>query len=197
MVKANFSPNVAAIKSRIKRLPQMYDDTVSALQKGDADRLVKYFRDGILNKSLRLSRLSDYTVASKIKRGAKFPETPLYMRGPDEEDSYANMMVVDELKKGKGKLWVVHPRDDKHHESDLTLRSLFVVHEYGTIINNAFGRGIQVRIPPRPAMRYAYRKLMRERAQRDSAGEVKKAVAKYVRDNDQRALKLIKERSKG
>ena len=193
MVTAKFSNNYQAIQSRIRRLPKMYGDTLEAVQKGDANRLVVLFREGVLMRQLRLRPLKEETIRRKARQGKPAPETPLHGMGELEENSYANMMHVVEEKVGKGKRWRVLPREDQHHESELTLRALFDVHEFGAVIIGAHGQFI--RIPPRPAMRYAFRKLMRERANRDTNTAVRDAISRFVQRGDARALSRVKEKA--
>jgi hypothetical protein len=195
IVTASYSQNYEAVRSRVRRLPQMYEDMVVAIQKSDANRLVSLFHLGIIDRKLRLEKLKPRTIAVKSRRGFPEPTHPLYAAGDLMDDSYANMMEVSEEKVGQsGKRWTVRPRDAKHHEADLPLRALFIVHEYGTTITNGFGRGIFIRIPPRPAFRYAFRRLMNERKARDDSSLVRAAIARFIRRGDRAAYKKIRER---
>lgn len=194
MVRAQFSQRYEAIRSRIRRLPELYEEMLSAMQEGDARRTRELFRNGILGRELRLTPLTEHTIRAKRDKGYAEPETPLYGLGDSGRNTYAHMMEVVKESEGRQKRWIVRPRDDRHHESGLPLSAMFIIHEFGTTIGNAFGRGITVRIPPRPAFRYAYRKLMRERAQRDDTERVQAAIAQYVRRGDRRAMKQIQKR---
>ena len=192
MVRAQFSQSYEAVRSRIRRLPELYQESLEALQKRDADRLVELFRDGILQGQLRLTPLSPVTVTEKTRKGYSYPTRPLVGKGASDLNSYANMMVVTEERRGRGKRWIVTPKDEDHHEADLSLEALFRIHEFGATIHSASGPPI--RIPPRPAFRYAFRRLMRERARRDDSQAVQEAIARYVRRGDRRALKIVRER---
>jgi hypothetical protein len=103
-----------------------------------------------------------------------------------------------EVAKVGDRMWVVRPKRGNHHPDPdrpdakpISLRALFDVHEYGTTISNGFGRGIVIRIPPRPAMRYAYRRYMAERAKQDPALRMRAAIARFIRLGDAAALSRI------
>ena len=73
----------------------------------------------------------------------------------------------------------------------MLLSVLFDVHEYGAVITNGFGRGIYIRIPPRPALRYAYRKYMAAKAKNDPSPQIGKAIVAAVQHGDQDAIARI------
>ncbi len=197
MVKAKFSKNYHAVNSRVRRLPKLMIKQMEAHALRDANGVIKEFRDGISNDGLMLKRLRPLTIESKTRRGLEAPETPLYAMGLGDSRSYANMLHV---KKVGDRMYVVRPKPGYHHgkrwpgdqaKKQIKLKDLFDVHEYGAVINNAFGRGLIVRIPPRPALRFAYRKYIRRRARQDPAVAVRVAIAKYVRMGDKVALQRI------
>ena len=201
-----WSTSNSAIASRIRRLPKMATDLIEASAKHDAEALVKTFHDGIKGRKLGLLPLKDATISRKEAMGLDRPESPLYGLGDDFiEGTYSNMMEV--TRDQSARRFVVRPKDGYHYRlvakkdgqgvvrDKIKLRDLFIVHEYGTTISNGFGRGILIRIPPRPAFRYAYDKLMDQKRRRDPAKEVRKAIASYVRDNDKKAMDLIAART--
>jgi len=196
-MRPRYSTNWRAAESRIRRLPVLVAKGADSLIKKRASDLVKYFHDGIKGGTFRLKPLTTASIAAKQSRGYEQPQTALYGLGDeDPKRTYANMMEVKKSTSGRKITYTVRPSSRKHHSSKLRLRDLFVVHEYGAIINNAFGvAGMVVRIPPRPAFRYAYRKLMREIASQDPSKTVKQACVRYVRRGDSEALRTIHERS--
>jgi len=196
MVKAKFSKHYEAVRSRVRRLPKLMVKQMQAHARRDANAVIKEFRDGISNDAVMWRRLRPVTLERKTRRGREAPETPLYGLGM-EARSYVNMLHV---KKVGDRMYVVRPKPGYHHgrrwpgdqaKKQIKLKDLFDVHEYGAVINNAFGKGIVVRIPPRPALRFAYKKYIRRRARQDPAVAVRVAIAKYIRMGDTVALKRI------
>ena len=151
MVKAKFSQNYWAKRKRIQRLPKIMLKVADTTTKKDAIGLIRVFREGIIRNSFRLKALGGKTIARKTAKGLPKPKTPLYAFGELEDKSYLNMMRIRRLKKG----YRVAPSWARHHESQLKLRDLFIVHEYGTVIIKK--DGTVIRIPPRPAFFYAFR----------------------------------------
>ena len=196
VVKAKFSKNYWAVQKRVQRLPQLGIGMMRAKAKKDAKGVIKLFQDGIKNRSLRLKPLKPETVAEKERKGWSKPNNPLYGIGLDDPNTYINALEV--VEKGN-RLFIVQPKK-KMHRADpdnpgkkrIRLDQLFDVHEYGTVIANGFGRGIFIRIPARPALRYAYRAYLRKRLREDPTPAVRIAIAKYIRNGDEEALKRIK-----
>lgn len=204
-MKKPWSTSTSAIASRIRRLPKMATDLIEASAKRDAEALVKAFHDGVKKDELGLLPLKDATISRKEAMGFDKPESPLYGLGDEFiQGTYCNMMEV--VKDTAARKYVVKPRDDYHYSvsegkdgqtivrDKIKLRDLFIVHEYGTTISNGFGMGILIRLPPRPAFRYAYEKFMDRKRKSDPAKKVKQAIIKYVRTNDARAMELIVKR---
>jgi len=197
MVKAKFSMNYRAIQARIRRLPKILTDRLEGYAKRDAVGVVREFQQGLEERSLRLKPLEPSTVQRKAALGLEHPDHPLWGLGLEERRSYVNMMEVKRV----GKAWIVRPKNRFHHgkrkpgdpgERKIRLRDLFDVHEYGATVIGAFGhKGQVVRVPARPAFRYAYRRYMAGRASRDPAGEVKQAIVRYVQTGDRKALARI------
>jgi len=204
MVKAKFSKHFEAVKSRVRRLPKMMIGHLKAHARKDANGVIEEFKDGIANDSLRLERLRPATIESKERHGLGQPTTPLFGLGLEDRRSYVNMLHV---RKVAERMYVVRPKPGYHHgktepgdppKKAVKLKDLFDVHEYGALIANAFGKGIVVRIPPRPALRFAYKKYIRRRAREDPAVKVRAAIARFVNAGDAGALQRIESKlSKG
>jgi len=186
MVKLVKTPT--AIRQRIHRLPKLSIGMMEARAKKDAKAVERGFREGIQADLLHLRRLKPGTIAAKEREGMISPSTPLFGLGPEDERAYSEMMQV---KKVGNRMWVVKPKPGKHHSSELTLRQLFDVHEYGCTITNGFGRGILIRIPPRSAMRTAYRGYIRQMSKLDPSMKVRTAMAKFIQNGDKAALDRI------
>ena len=192
MVKVKFSQNYWAKRKRIQRLPKFMTEIANTNSKKDAIGLIRVFREGIKKNSFRLKTLQPKTVERKRGKGLTRPKTPLYALGEEEENSYINMLRIRRLKKG----YRVAPSRAKHHESQLKLKDLFVVHEFGTVIRQTRGNNeILIRIPPRPAFFYAFRRYMAQKKKIYIAPEIKKAMAHFVMTGKENLLKKIVERS--
>lgn len=189
MIRA-YSQNVDAIRKRIERLPKYVLGIMEASARRDAVDLISTFQDGIRFKRFGLEQLRPGTVAAKRAKDQALPDTPLYGEGFDEKDSLINALEMKKVKSG----WRVKARKARHHGSKLTLAQLLDVHEYGCTIANGFGKGTLVRIPPRPAMRYAYKDVMFRRMKRDPGREIQKAIVRYVNVADAKALERVRER---
>jgi hypothetical protein len=198
VVRAKFSPRYWAVRKRIQRLPVLTIGMLKAHAKRDAKGIIKYFQDGLKDKTLRLKPLRPATVKAKKKKGWALPRNPLYGIGLDNPRTYINMLEV--IDKGN-RAWVVKPKRGLHRQDPddpkkkrLTLKQLFDIHEYGVNISNGFGRGIPIRIPARPALRYAYRKYMAQRSKDDPTLAIRNAIAKYVEKGNVEALARIKKK---
>ena len=196
VVKPIFSQRYWAVRKRIQRLPQLMIGQMKVAAKKDAAGVIATFRFGIINDSLRLKKLKPRTVDQKRIRGWDQPDTPLYGIGFRDPRTYINMLHV--VNKGN-RMFVVEPKRGFHRKDPddpdrprLKLKDLFDVHEYGTVITNGFGRGIMIRIPPRPALRYAYRLWMKKRMKEDPTVAVRAAIAKYVNAGDRQALERVR-----
>ncbi len=183
-----FSMSYAAKKARIRRLPRFFADYVRAQAKRDAVGVVKEFRNGIAKNNFSLIRLKEKTIQQKRRRGYKRPATPLYALGEGQR-AYRNMLVI----RTRGKSYTVRPSTRKHHEADLRLSDLFVIHEFGAVIE---GRGGSViRIPSRPAFSKAFARHLRKRAKKESAAEVRTAMNTYINDAKLATILKAHERS--
>jgi hypothetical protein len=183
-----FSKKYKAVQARIKRLPQLIEDTAKVLRKGDAYDLVMYWRNGIKNKSLRLASLKNTTIRRKKYLGYTKPSTPLYGAGDEAKDTYIKGMRVFPLKKG----WAVKMMHRRHGDDKVYLDQLFNVHEYGAIINN--GKAI-IRIPSRPAMHRAYERVLKGIKRRDQNDTIMRVCEEYLLTTRKDLYKRIKEKA--
>lgn len=168
-----FSQNWGAVRKRIKKIPAFAHGVADTIRKGDANKLIAYWRAGIMGNTLGLFALKPETVARKLARGYTHPYSPLYGLGFEGSKTYIKGMRVFKTSTG----YRVQMVNASHHESDLPLKALFVVHEYGTTIR----RGDRIiRIPARPAMTKSYEKLMLELRRQDPSKEFKKACNEFL-----------------
>ena len=181
MIKAR-SDSIAAVRKRIERLPKLTGDALESYAKKNALALVRLFHDGIKKDQLGLWPLKDRTIATKAAAGFEEPESPLYGAGDEEPDrSYSNML---EATRGT-KAWFVRPKSGYHWSKKgrkrIKLADLFSIHEYGATIMNGFGKGIIIRIPPRPALTYAYKKLLGKLKREEPSKKVREAMVKHAK----------------
>jgi len=189
-VKAEFSSSYKAKMARIKRLPELAESVMMGKLKRDATNLIEEFQKGIKQNNFGLQKLQKATIDGKLKMKYDKPETPLYGLGDRSEKSYINMMRIRKIKNG----YKVYPSWAKHHKSQLALRDLFIVHEYGTTIS--MPNGSIVRIPPRPAMFKAYQRMMikQRRDKRETSQEVKTAMTEYINTGKKILIDKIEKR---
>jgi len=197
MIKATFSKTYAAKKSRIQRLPKIGLEVIKTSAKRDAIALIEIFHDGIKNRRFGLVALMPATISRKEAQGMTQPETPLYGTGDEDQEktTYANMMRITQ-DDGKRKFFI-RPADENHYQTEedrgagrkpIKLTDLFQVHEYGRTIENGFGMGILIRIPPRPALHTAYNTLLRQKKRKERTKMVREAIVKLVRTGDAQAI---------
>jgi bifunctional DNA-binding transcriptional regulator/antitoxin component of YhaV-PrlF toxin-antitoxin module len=190
MIKPKFSKNYDAVKSRIRRLPKLVEQTADTFSKKDAVALIQTFRDGIKNDSFGLTRLKTKTVLAKSRQGKPKPTTPLYGDGENEKNSYINLFAIRKIKNG----YRVFARWAKHHESSLSLRDLFEIHEKGALIKMKNG-GI-IRIPPRPAFSKTFRRFLNKKKKAENVKAVRDAMDKLIhKGNEQDFKKLFSKNS--
>jgi hypothetical protein len=168
------------IKRRLKNLPKIVGDKLKSTAKTWAYMVVKEFKDGINKGSFKLEPLKDGTIVRKKAMGYPKPSRPLYGLGEGDR-SYQNCLIVVQ----RGKAFSVEPSKKYHHSAKnkgkkVKLDLLFKVHEYGARIKNAFGKGIVVTIPPRPARRLAYEKVLLKLAKREVPA-ARKEILNYVK----------------
>lgn len=153
-----YSQKTSAIKARIRRLPKIYMDYIKSARKRDANAFITYWRSGILNNEFKLTPLADSTIQRKIRLGMARPQNPLYGLGLEGAYSYIKGMRIFHNDKG----YVVR-MTGKHHDSKIDNHTLLLVHEYGCTLKNGG------RIPARPAMHEAYKRVLEDIKGRDSA----------------------------
>ena len=153
-----YSQKTSAIKARIKRLPKIYNDRIDTMRKRDAKDFISYWRSGILNNEFKLTPLADSTIQRKIRLGMARPQNPLYGLGFEGAHTYIKGMRVFRTAKG----YVVR-MTGKHHDSKIDNHILLLIHEYGCTLKNGG------RIPARPAMHEAYKRVLKDIKKRDSA----------------------------
>lgn len=189
-VKAEFSTSYRAKMARIQRLPVIADDIMMGKLKRDAIGFIEEFQKGIKSNNFGLRKLQKATIDGKIRMKYDKPETPLYGLGDRSEKSYINMLRIRKLKNG----WKVYPSWAKHHDSQLALRDLLIVHEYGCTITMT--NGTIVRIPPRPALFKAYQRVLikQRRDKRETSREVKTAMTEYINTGKKLLIDKIEKR---
>lgn len=153
-----YSQTTSAIKQRIKRLPKIYKDKIDTMRKRDAKDFIAYWRSGILNNEFKLTPLADSTIQRKIRLGMSRPQNPLYGLGLEGAYTYIKGMRIFRTAKG----YVVR-MTGKHHDSKIDNHGLLLIHEYGCTLKNGG------RIPARPAMQEAYKRVLEDIKKRDSA----------------------------
>lgn len=153
-----YSQKTSAIKARLKRLPKIYIDKIDTMRKRDANDFIAYWRSGILNNEFKLTPLADSTVARKIRLGMARPQNPLYGLGFEGAHTYIKGMKVFRTANG----YVVR-MTGKHHDSKIDNHGLLLIHEYGCVLNHGG------RLPARPAMHEAYKRVLKDIKNRDSA----------------------------
>lgn len=153
-----YSQTTSAIKARLKRLPKIYKDKIDTMRKRDAKDFIAYWRSGILNNEFKLTPLADSTIQRKIRLGMSRPQNPLYGLGLEGAHTYIKGMRIFRTAKG----YVVR-MTGKHHGSKIDNHGLLLIHEYGCTLKNGG------RIPARPAMQEAYKRVLEDIKKRDSA----------------------------
>jgi hypothetical protein len=186
MVKAKFSDHYEAVRSRIRRLPVLLQSEVENLSYNDAVHLIELFKEGIKAREFKLKPLRPATINSKRRRGYTKPDTPLYGTNR-RKNRYNNMMEIIK----DGNRWIVRPRKQKHWHASIGLDVMFDVHEYGATImgKSRSGTPVRIRIPPRPAFRYAYNKMLREKALQEQAGKLQEKIVQYIKTGSWKAQK--------
>ena len=185
-----YSDNIKAVNARMKRLPEYYVAMVKAIVKKDAVDTITAFHDGIKNKTLGLEKLAESTIKRKRRLGLERPSTPLYGMGDTKGmKAYANILRIREIKTG----YRVGParKGAMHHSQKIELQYLFYIHEYGCVLKNGG------RIPPRPALYYAYTRTMKARGKKENGRKMKKAIAEYISNGKARLLDQIAAQNAG
>lgn len=189
-IKVQYSNSYWAKRKRIQRLPKMGTNALYGLTKRDIVEINIIFHDGIKDNKLSLDKLADITLRSKVRKGYEKPDSPLYGAGDSEGDrSYSNMMIIKKVSNG----WKLEPSNKLHHSRKIKLKDLFTIHEHGAIVKMKTKDGEKlIRIPPRPALLMSYQKWLLERSKRETrrGKEVKKAIAGFVNEGDDKKFKI-------
>ena len=191
-VKADvkFSNNYRALMKMFPQLPEEANGIFLAAVKRDALRTVRNFKEGIKANSFGLVKLKDGTIQRKIRDGMSEPTYPLYGIGDEsKKNSYMNMMRTEPMKGG----YRVFPSTEMHHSGEIELNRMFKVHEGGMIITvkprrkkgkllkGSPKKKFMIRIPPRPAMKKAFRQAMRQRKTKETAGVLRLAILLFLK----------------
>jgi hypothetical protein len=158
---------------RIKKAPGITKRYIDSMLHELATEYIEIFQDGVRKNKFHLEKLKPATIAAKKIKGYKKPRTPLYGKGDDHNKSLINALLIKKIKDG----WSVYARWSKHHEANMQIRQLLYLHENGCIIK----RGTtMIRIPPRPALKLAYSKLMRDFNKGQEAKKIKELLTTYI-----------------
>jgi hypothetical protein len=166
-----YSQNVKAVQARIKRLPRIYKDKIESMRKRDANDFIAYWRSGLLNNEFKLTPLADSTIARKIRLAYAKPQNPLYGLGFEGAHTYIKGMRIFRTKEG----YVVR-MTGKHHDSKIDNHGLLLIHEYGCTYKDGH------RLPARPAMHEAYKRVLKDIKKRDSA--MTRSINRYLRSGE-------------
>jgi hypothetical protein len=181
MAKDGFSMNTEAVRSRLRRLPKLIDDHMDAFTKRDAEDFIKNFRAGLRNNSFRLEPLRPETMRRKKRQGYSRPASPLYGLGLEGTRTYTSSVRIYKIKQG----WRVNVLDVKHHEADVSVKTLFHIHEHGAVINT--GKAV-IRLPARPAFRRAYEQTLARHTAKEKSKQVLDAIAHTINGSKQANL---------
>jgi len=201
IVKLKLSKSFEAIRSRIRRLPNLVNEAMDAQTKKDVIRVIEEYQKGIRRNNFGLKPLSPATVDLKQKNGLPKPHTPLYGEGDVEKNSLINALSFRKIKKG----YRLVRRTAKHYESDIPLNVLLSIHEYGAIIRvtdrmRAFLHYIgihlsentaYVRIPPRPVVDKAIIRALQKKKKEDPSREVRAAINELIRTGQETMFKKL------
>ncbi len=189
-MKLRYSKKITAIQERVRKLPRILNRKLQVNAYKNAVLFIRLFQDGIKNDNFGFKRLHPASITNKKQAGYAKPHVPLYGAGLAEKDSLINVFAIKKLMNG----YQVYPRWAKHHESKLQLRQLLEIHENGALIRvtekmrsflHYIGIHLKrdtkiIRIPPRPARRKAYEKLLMKIKKDDPVKEIKKAIKKLI-----------------
>ena len=206
VVGIKLSKSFDAIRSRIRRLPNLVNDALDSQTRKDAVSVIDEYQKGIRRNNFGLHRLNPVTVKNKKENGLPKPNTPLYGEGDAEKNSLINALGIRKIKNG----YRIYRRTAKHHKSDLPLNALLAIHEHGAIIGvtpkmRAFLHYIgihlskntrYVRIPPRPVVDKAIIRALQKKKKMDPAREVRAAINQLIRTGQDNMLKKLS-RDKG
>jgi hypothetical protein len=175
MIKTNAKHKLKIIENRINKIPEYSINVIDAKLKKDASNIIKEFQTGIEKGTLNLKPLKEATIKQKRYKGYSNPKLPLLGKGGNNKRSYKNMLMLKKVKNG----YKIEPSIRMHREASLTLKQLFYVHEYGTIIHQG---DKLIRIPARPALLSSYKKILQKKnlLLQLFSRNYKKAIVNYI-----------------
>jgi len=188
-VTFKYSSTVNAIQKRLARLPKLVRGAVDTSLKRDSQNMIRAFQDGIEKNNFSLEPLKAATIRQKIRKGYRLPKSPLYGKGYGAKNSLINALGIRKIKGG----YRVYRRRAMHYEAGIPLNMLLAIHEQGATITNGFGRGILIRIPPRPVVGKAFARTMRERRNREPSRKIRMAINLLIRTGRADGFKVFKE----
>lgn len=186
-IKFKYSKNLKAIQSRLRRLPELVNGAMDASVKRDIINTIKEYQDGIENDDFGLEALTSNTVRAKIRKQYPKPRTPLYGKGKSQKNSLINALAFRKIKNG----YRLYRRTAKHHEADLPLNILLLIHENGAIIKNGFGKGIYIRIPPRPVVDHAIIRALKKKKKGEPDKSIRKAINQLINEGKDSMFKKL------
>jgi len=191
-IRIKYSKNFEAIRSRLRRLPKLVNEVYDASTKKDVQGVIEEYKKGIKRNNFGLTKLKASTVSDKVRKGFSKPQTPLYRAGESQKNSLINALAFRKIKNG----YRLYRRRAKHWAADLPLNVLLAIHEHGALIKNGFGKGILIRIPPRPVVDKAIIRYLKKKKKGEPAGEVMKAINQLINTGkDNLFQKLMKEKN--
>ena len=199
MVKAKFSSNYWAVVKRLQRLPKFTREMADTITKKDAEGLVEEYKKGIRENNFGLVPLSSITVKIKREKGYSRPYSPLYGAGDSKTNSLINSLRIRKIKKG----YRVFISSAKHHDSNLSLKALFNIHEHGALIKvtermrsflHYLGIHLKkttkiVRIPPRPTRAKAFKRFIAKRLREENVKKAQQGIINYLRTGNIKGLR--------
>ena len=195
MIKFRFNEGYEQKLSMIKRLPKLVAKATFDDGRKAAAQVIANFQDGIKMNNFHLRPLKPGTVKGKRRMQMTRPKVPLYGLGEENKDSYVNALFVA-VHQGKTRTtYVIGASSRKHHppvriarsgkrklarskaSKQLPLSKLIRIHEHGAFIRH--GKGVII-IPPRPAVRMAWERMLKQRRGKTKAVDMRKALAEAI-----------------
>lgn len=204
-----FSSHFEAVRSRIRRLPNLIISAGQSILKKDVVGIIEEYKNGIRRNNFKLERLSSFTVMRKKELGMPKPTTPLYGLGDSNKNSLINALMYKKIKNG----WKIVRRKAKHYKAKLTLDKLLAIHENGALIKvtprmraylHSIGMHLSkntqiIRIPPRPVLDKAIQRHLRKKERKENVARVRGAIRNLIKTGSQSEFDKInkfKEREK-
>ena len=156
-----------------------------------ATAVVKEWKDGLKKNSLRLDKLKPATVATKKAQDLPFPSYPLYGAGETKENSLYNALRIS-AKNKKGVIQIVGRKAKHWKAKDLTLAHLLAIHEFGVTIIPKGDKPVPIVLPPRPALKNSWEKVLRRISKESDSRQVKKAITDLIKNGRSAWLERVK-----